>query len=134
MLLFLLHRIAYRLHVFYADLAIHSIYDSGTEEKPRTLWKLLSRRLKDRSFFILSEEILFTQMQPPQTTKIRSQSDYGSNRKSSTYQANARRILPTEDGGVDEAEKSARKYNFAMGLTNVFSKPKEQCITRHIIY
>jgi hypothetical protein len=133
LLLFILHRIAFRLHVFYADLATHSITDFETEKKPRALWKLVSRRIKDRSFFILSQEMLFSKMQPPPTVKTGSQSDHGPNRKLSTHQANPKRVLPPEDSRVNEREKSARKYTLAVGLTNVFSKPKEQCMTRHII-
>src|SRR5271154_275773 len=45
------------LRAFYGDLALHSITDSPVQTKSSLLWRLLARRILDRSFFILSEAV-----------------------------------------------------------------------------
>jgi hypothetical protein len=45
------------LRAFYSDLALHSITISPVQTKSSLLWRLLARRILDRSFFILSKEV-----------------------------------------------------------------------------
>lgn len=57
MLFLRLHRISHMLRAFYGDLALHSITNSPVQTKSSLLWRLLARRILDRSFFILSEAV-----------------------------------------------------------------------------
>lgn len=57
-LLTILERVAKRLETFYSRLSSHSIYAPTLEKNPaRTRWNLIRRKIKDGSFFILTEEI-----------------------------------------------------------------------------
>jgi len=52
-----LERMAKRLEVFYAKLAQHKVYHPELERNPaRSRWNLVRRRIRDGSFFILTQE------------------------------------------------------------------------------
>ncbi|KAK3998190.1 alpha subunit of putative sulfite reductase [Cladorrhinum sp. PSN332] len=52
-----LERMAKRLEVFYSKLSQHKVYSPQLERNPaRTRWNLVRRRVKDGSFFILTQE------------------------------------------------------------------------------
>ncbi|VBB80424.1 Putative Sulfite reductase, alpha subunit (flavoprotein) [Podospora comata] len=52
-----LERMARRLEVFYAKLAKHSVYNPVLERNPaRTRWNLVRQRIRDGSFFVLTQE------------------------------------------------------------------------------
>lgn len=56
----ILERIAKRLEAFYSRLSSHSIYTPTLEKNPaRTRWNPLRRKIKEESFFILTEDIHF---------------------------------------------------------------------------
>lgn len=60
-LLSVLERVAQRLETFYSRLARESIYRPEIEKNPaRTRWNVLRRKIKDGSFFILSQGTAFT--------------------------------------------------------------------------
>ncbi|KAK5658019.1 hypothetical protein OQA88_2573 [Cercophora sp. LCS_1] len=52
-----LERMAKRLEIFYAKLAQHKVYKPELERNPaRSRWNLVRRKIKDGSFFILTQE------------------------------------------------------------------------------
>ena len=53
-----LDRMAYRLHAFYNDCSRFSL-EGPLKEEPvgKVLWKSLSRRIKDGSFFVFSADL-----------------------------------------------------------------------------
>lgn len=60
-LLSVLERVAQRLETFYSRLARESIYRPEIEKNPaRTRWNVLKRKIRDGSFFILSQGTAFT--------------------------------------------------------------------------
>jgi sulfite reductase alpha subunit-like flavoprotein/predicted heme/steroid binding protein len=68
----ILERMAKRLEVFYSKLAQYSIYAPEIEKNPaRTRWNLVHRRIKDGSFFILTQSTVIGEAasyKPAQTT------------------------------------------------------------------
>jgi sulfite reductase alpha subunit-like flavoprotein/predicted heme/steroid binding protein len=61
----ILERMAKRLEVFYAKLAQYSIYQPAIELNPaRTRWDFVRRRIRDRSFFVLTRDVAVEAAQP----------------------------------------------------------------------
>lgn len=57
-LLQLTERMAMRLEGFYSKLAQHSVYHPEMEQNPaRTRWNLVRRKIRDGSFFVLTQEM-----------------------------------------------------------------------------
>lgn len=57
-LLQLTERMAVRLEGFYSKLAQHSVYHPEMEHNPaRTRWNLVRRKVRDGSFFVLSQNV-----------------------------------------------------------------------------
>ncbi|KAI0129422.1 sulfite reductase flavoprotein alpha-component [Xylariales sp. AK1849] len=55
----IMERMAKRLEIFYSNLAQHSIFRPAIERNPaRTRWHILRRRIRDGSFFILSQDMV----------------------------------------------------------------------------
>lgn len=57
-LLKLMERMAIRLDGFYSKLAQHSVYNPEMEQNPaRTRWNLVRRKIRDGSFFVLTQDV-----------------------------------------------------------------------------